>query len=448
MSTAPIVPAAAVQTPRRLSHDERLVALRDITSFITRSIPVSWMLDGVASRLAALFQSPVVSVYLLDDDGHTLVMRGRVGFSSEAVGAVRMSCGEGLTGMAVESRCPIVVHDGPSHDRYRGFSELGEDRYPVFAAIPLLADQVALGALVLQRPSRRFTPADVELLVAISSSIATAIRQSGAGDDPVWAGPGRRAGGGTRRAVLQGRTVVPGRVLGPLAAIRRPPRRALSRHVENPEAAVLRAFDFARTGVHNLSVRASKLDLGTTAAFLSVYAQVLDDARIRARTLECIALGASIPAALGQVAGEVVRAAARISRDAFMEQRARDIEDLCDAIAMMALTDPRAAVPRRTIVIGDIITVYDLLVTARSRPVGVALTTRGDEPRTTAVLELLGLPSIIDVGGMFRWVCDGDIALLDASKGFLLVNPTRSEAAGMRGGRWSGQRSSDDEVAA
>jgi len=448
MSTSRTVPAAAVQTPRRLSHDERLVALRDITSFITRTIPVSWMLDGVASRLAALFQAPVVSIYLLEPDGRTLVMRGNVGFSAEAMDAVRMSCGEGLTGMAVESRCPVVVDDGPSRDRHRGMLEPRERRYPVFAAIPLLADQTALGALVLQRPSRRFAPGDVELLVAIASGVATAIRQSGAGDAPMWAGPARRAGGGTRRALLQGRPIVPGRALGPLAAIRRPPRRALSSHVDNPEAAVLHAFDSAQTCVRNLSVRASELDLGADAGFLSVYAQVLDDTRIRARTLECMALGASIPAALAQVAGEAVRAAACISRDVFMEQRARDIEDLCDAIAMMALSDRRAAVSRRAIVIGDIITVYDLLVTARSRPVGVAIATRSDDARTRTILELLGLPAIIDVGGMFRWVSDGDIALLDANQGILLVNPSRSEVVGMCGDRSSAERSIDDDVAA
>jgi phosphotransferase system enzyme I (PtsP) len=117
-----------------------------------------------------------------------------------------------------------------------------------------------------------------------------------------------------------------------------------------------------------------------------------------------------------------------------------------DAIAMMALSDRRAAMPNRTIVIGDVVTVYDLLVTARSRPVGVALTERAGGPRTWALLKLLNLPAVIDVGGMFRWVSDGDIALLDATHGFLLVNPTRAEVTELRGSK-SG-KSGRDEVAA
>lgn len=434
---------------RRLSPQERLAAVRDLSAFVTRSIPMSWLADGVTSRLSALLEAPVVSLYLLEDDGRTLVMRGNVGFSDQAVGAIRLQAGEGLTGMAVESRCPVVVADGPSHERFRGFSELAEDQYPVFAAVPLLVDHAPLGALVLQRPARHFSGVEVELLVALSAGIASAIRQLGATDEPAWlGGPRRRAGGGTRRAMLQGRTAVQGRVLGPLAAIRRPPRRALATQVDDPQANVLRAFDLARSCVRGLGVRARKLELGSDAAFLSVYAQVLDDARIRARTLECLAQGASIPAALGQIASEAVRAASRISRDAFMEERARDIEDLCDAIAMMAVSDRRATMPNRTIVIGDAITVYDLLVTARSRPVGVALTERVGGQRTKALLRLLGLPALIDVGGMFRWVADGDIALLDATHGFLLVNPTRSEVSELRGSRPGKASKSGDEVAA
>jgi phosphotransferase system enzyme I (PtsP) len=36
------------------------------------------------------------------------------------------------------------------------------------------------------------------------------------------------------------------------------------------------------------------------------------------------------------------------------------------------------------------------------------------------------------VGGLFRWVSDGDIALLDADHGLLVVNPSRSEVAVVR----------------
>ncbi len=40
--------------------------------------------------------------------------------------------------------------------------------------------------------------------------------------------------------------------------------------------------------------------------------------------------------------------------------------------------------------------------------------------------------SITDVHGLFRWVSDGDIALLDGDHGLLVLNPTKVEMATAR----------------
>jgi phosphotransferase system enzyme I (PtsP) len=47
----------------------------------------------------------------------------------------------------------------------------------------------------------------------------------------------------------------------------------------------------------------------------------------------------------------------------------------------------------------------------------------------------MGLPAIVDVAGVFRWASPGDIALLDADHGFLVINPSRAEVAGLRAER-------------
>jgi phosphotransferase system enzyme I (PtsP) len=48
------------------------------------------------------------------------------------------------------------------------------------------------------------------------------------------------------------------------------------------------------------------------------------------------------------------------------------------------------------------------------------------------LLQLLDLPSIVDVGGGFRWASPGDVVLLDADHGFLVINPSRAEVASVR----------------
>jgi phosphotransferase system enzyme I (PtsP) len=157
-----------------------------------------------------------------------------------------------------------------------------------------------------------------------------------------------------------------------------------------------------------------------------------------------VSKGAASAEAFGQVAREAVRTATRWTRSSFLEERARDIEDVCDALTMLAVTDPRASMPTRSIIMSDVLTVYDLLVTARSRPVGVALTERAGGPRTRVLLQLLGLPAILDVAGLFRWASDGDIAVLDATHGLLLINPSRAEVAELRESLGRGSSDSAD----
>ena len=173
--------------------------------------------------------------------------------------------------------------------------------------------------------------------------------------------------------------------------------------------------------------------------------EILGDARFRERANELCAEGTGIAQALGQVAREVTRAAANITRDPFLEERARDIEDLCDALSMLAATDKRAELPSKALLVGDGLTVFDLLISARSHPVGVALSERASGPRTRTLLELLGVPAICDVQGLFRWASDGDVALIDADHGLIVINPSKTEVAALRKLRKDNLRKDSEE---
>ena len=42
------------------------------------------------------------------------------------------------------------------------------------------------------------------------------------------------------------------------------------------------------------------------------------------------------------------------------------------------------------------------------------------------------VPAIVGVEGLFKWASDGDVAVLDADHGLLVINPSRSEVAALR----------------
>jgi phosphotransferase system enzyme I (PtsP) len=281
-----------------------------------------------------------------------------------------------------------------------------------------------------------FEERDIELLAALGAIIAAGIRHAEIIDARREKPISRKAGGGTRKVTLTGRPFVGGRAIGAIAALRRPAARPSEAREEadvREDRKLLRgAFDVADKAIRALADSAKSMRLGAEAAFLSTYVEILGDGRFRERADELVADGSGIPNALSRVAREVTRTAAQITRDAFLEERARDVEDLCDALVMLAASDKRAELPTKAILVGDALSVFDLLISARAHPVGVALTDRGGGPRTRTLLRLFDVPAIVGVEGLFRWASDGDVALVDADHGLLVINPSKGEVAALR----------------
>src|SRR5262249_28263469 len=93
-------PGASVKPKVHGRGDKRLDGVLDLVAFAARPMPLLTLLDEAPKRIGALFGADVCSIYLLEGDGHSLVMRGNVGFSHAALGQVRLRVGEGITGEA------------------------------------------------------------------------------------------------------------------------------------------------------------------------------------------------------------------------------------------------------------------------------------------------------------------------------------------------------------
>jgi phosphotransferase system enzyme I (PtsP) len=420
--------------------NRRLDDVIELVGFAARPMPLVRLLDEAPRRIAEVFGADVCSLYLLEGDGHALVMRGNVGFSHDVIGHVRLTVGEGITGQSVEYMRPISAELAADHASFKRFDALDEERFPVFLAVPMRGKSGPLGAVVVQRREAAFSDADIELLTALGGIIAACLRHAELIDANRERAPPRRAGGGTRRITLPGRPMVYGRAIGAVAALRRPPQHPSSEGQPAPsgdaDVRMLRAaFDVAEKAIGALAGRAKRLNVGRDAAFLGTHIEILGDQRFRERATQLAGQGIGLPAALGQVAREVTRTAASLTRDPFLEERAKDVEDLCDALSMLARSDKRAELPSKAVFVGDSLSVFDLLVSARAQPVGVALTDRAVGPRSATLLRLLGVPSMIGVEGLFRWASDGDVALVDADHGLFVLNPSKSEVAALRAHR-------------
>lgn len=409
----------------------------DFVSFAGKQMPLTALLDGVPARYREVLSADVVSLYLLEGEGDDLVLRANIGFTQAAQGRIRLRVGEGLTGLAVQQKAPVSVVRAPRHDRFRRFAELDEDRFPIFLAVPIIgAEQQALGALVVQRKEKPFAEGEIAVAVALTAPVAYAVRHAALLDE-LRDKPVRRTGGGTKKVTLPGHPVVAGRGLGAVAAMRRPAKDRKQSARPDEAKLVRAAFASVEKAVASLRTRALASGLGDEARYLAGYELIASDSRLRERALEVIDEGKGAAEALSTVAREVTRAATGAVGDPFLAERSRDIEDFCDAVLMLASPDARAELPNGAVIICDDFSVFDLVVTARTEPEGIALTERAT-PRAAALLKLCGVPSIVDVAGAFRWAAPGDIALLDADHGFLVVNPSRAEVASLRAYRREG----------
>src|SRR5262245_56866685 len=101
--------------PKIHAREARLDRVLEFVGFVAKPMPLSLLLDEAPKKIAAIVKADVASLYLLEGDGDELVMRGNVGFPSGARGRVRLSVGEGITGMAVECMRPISVVAAPEH---------------------------------------------------------------------------------------------------------------------------------------------------------------------------------------------------------------------------------------------------------------------------------------------------------------------------------------------
>jgi phosphotransferase system, enzyme I, PtsP len=407
----------------------RLDAVLELVAFCARPRPLTSSLDELPRRISKVFAADVCSIYLVE--GEDLVMRGNVGFPAQALGEVRLPIGQGITGLAVEYMRPMSLDTASSHASYRHFPGLGEERFPLFLAVPIPGPSGPLGALVLQkRDLPAFSPSDVELASALCAPIAAMVERAKLVD--TLRGKKKPVGSGLRRVTLSGRNVVAGRAVGALCALPRPSPSSLAASataVDDAQRALERAMTQAHRSLEVFAKRA-RLSASQPPPLFNTVRVMLEDGRLRERSLELVQGGRALSQALTEVGSEVVKTATRVG-DAFALERATDLAEVCEALAMLALED-RRELPRSAILIGDNFTVFDLLVTARYQPSGVVLSEHARGPQIRPLLELMGVPSVIEVTGLFRWAADGEVALVDGDHGLVRLNPSRAEINAVR----------------
>jgi two-component system, sensor histidine kinase PdtaS len=163
------------------ASERHLRLLTETIATVNSTLDLEEVLALVARKVAEALGTEACFVYLYDEGADELVLRATHGTAVEAMTRrPRMRPGEGITGTAAGTRQPIAIAAKAHLDpRFKAFPNLAEDEYESILAVPILARDRLAGALnVRTLEPRRFSPAEIDLLVAIAAQVAQTIEHA------------------------------------------------------------------------------------------------------------------------------------------------------------------------------------------------------------------------------------------------------------------------------
>lgn len=421
--------------PRSIIHvhhrgDRGVDGILRLIELATHDGPLEAMLNAMTDEIAAIMAVEIASIYVEEDD--RLAMRGNHGFPETAIGTVSLSVGEGITGLVAECMRPVSAAHAAAEAAYKPVPGLDEDRYPVFAGIPLISGGAVVGVLVVQRKKKPFATDEVTLATALAAPITLAIE--------------RRRATAVRSARLEGqphggKSVVLGRagVVPTATAVGAGPFAGsddVARDVD-------RIFARLRDDLSRTMKKLAELDDPKVGEVLDRYALALVDARLRERVIAAT----HEPSGLRSVAKDYARAAHRLANRrptsnpagdepgsgpagaSDTDDRVGEIEELCALIGMTA--DARSTARPGAVWLVDRLGPVTVIA-AIARGAAAIVTSDRATPTAIAIAAAAKLPLVTEVAGLFGWVRPGDLLAVDGADGVVLVHPAPTEIERLR----------------
>jgi PAS domain S-box-containing protein len=153
---------------------QRLRAIQSVTEAALANLTLDALFPGLLGRISEILEVDTVAVFLVSEDGLSLVPRAARGFDEVVELGVHIPIGESFAGRIAGERRALVVNDVERSDlpipilRQKGIRSL--------LGVPLLVEGRVIGVLnVGTLYARRFTEADSEFLQVVADQVALSI---------------------------------------------------------------------------------------------------------------------------------------------------------------------------------------------------------------------------------------------------------------------------------
>ncbi|RMG93090.1 MAG: GAF domain-containing protein [Chloroflexi bacterium] len=151
----------------------------DLGTTLTTILDQNQLILEVVELVKATFNYYHVHIYLLDETGQNLVMKGGTGEAGRAmlVGGHKIAVGKGLVGKAAQTRKPVLVPDVSQSSEWLPNPLLPETKSEL--AVPVIAGDELLGVLDIQNNLvNSLDEEDAEVIEAVANQIGIALKNA------------------------------------------------------------------------------------------------------------------------------------------------------------------------------------------------------------------------------------------------------------------------------
>ncbi len=440
---------------REQHHSIGLRTLEDISSIILHSHDLHETLDNIVNIVAKRMKSDLCSIYLLEDDGETLVLKATKGLAKSAVGRISMKTSEGLCGLVVETRGVVSTDNAPVHPRYKYFKSSREERYHSFLGLPLFERKTPIGIIVVQNMEPRiFTEDEISALRTITFQISSIVMNAKLLDSIQNKEQERafyeselerlRVGREAEQLFIKdapghplsisGTPVSPGFCIGKVYILDRFSDKVIKVAKVGTREEEQKRFEQALEKVTIQTIymekRVSELLSEGDAAIFHTHLMILEDRGFSSKVFDLLDQGIGATRAVHDAVQGYIEVFSAME-DPYLRERSADMEDIGRRIIdVLEGNDSNSAkLKEKRVIVAEDIFPSDLAMIDHDKVLGV-VTEKGNIYSHAAIMaKSMGIPAVVGVRGLLQASNVKDRVIVDGNSGQVYLNPEKRVCA-------------------
>jgi len=419
-----------------MEHIELLCSISELNWVFRDSVSIEEYLAKIVTMTAHHMHTAVCSIYLYDKSADTLVLKATHGLNREGVNKVTLQPGEGITGIAFKELRPICENHSSTHPAYKYFSDLDEERYEAFLAVPIVRGIERVGMMVVQREKGKdFKSNDITVLRAVSNQLANIIENARELFTlrEAQGGPADKKAPPVVLKMVKGKTAASGYAFGPIKKVLK--TRALDTLLEQARKESF-GHDAFLVSVNRTKAQLTKRQqdveeqLSDVASLIfTAHLMMLQDDLFYGKIVQHIENGNNAAEAIVDAAQHFIALFSQ-SDNLLFREKADDIRDLALRLIenLPGMEQSRTSYTGHVVIARDMLP-SDILVIASEKAAGIILIAGGVTSHLSVLARSLKLPLIIADDPRLLDIDESSNVLLDADTGNVYVNPEESVVA-------------------